>query len=295
LNAVIEFRDVWRGFGAQSVLRGLNLEVREGEVFALVGRNGAGKTTALRLLLGLIESDFGQAYVFGTPSMELSGAQRDSIGYLSEGHQIEPLRTIRRTLDYERCTRTSFDYAFAHDRIERLGLRLGTKVKHLSRGQRAQLGLVLALAGHPRLLVFDDPALGLDVVMRRELFETMIDLLASEGTTVLFSTHAFADVERLANRVGILHDGALIVDAELDDLRARVQKRFLWTDATNELGDLPGVLSFKPEPDGADVLILDYDLELERSLAERGVRASEPRTPNLEDLFVDLTSGGGVQ
>ncbi len=283
----IMFRNVHRAYAERPVLRGLTFDVRPGEVFALLGRNGAGKTTAIRVLLGAIEPMEGSASLFGVDSRALDGEVRERVGFVTEGHALDGLRTVRRTLDFEATTRRRFDRAFAEDRLRRLDLAGKRRVSDLSLGQRAQLALVLALAGRPELLVFDDPGLGLDVVARRELLDAIVDLLARDGVPVLLTTHVLADVERLADRVGILHDGALIVDATRDDLRRRTSVRFL-RGRTPAPPPIDGLLGWRRVPDGFEVTLLDPD---EDRLRADGIAFSgDGRSPALEDLFVALTA-----
>ncbi|MEQ1892639.1 MAG: ABC transporter ATP-binding protein, partial [Planctomycetota bacterium] len=225
MTHVLEFHQVWRHFGAREVLRGLSFSVNPGEVYALLGRNGEGKTTAIRILLGFLEPHAGEARLLGERSDALPLAVRGRVGYVSEGHRLYAEMRVREAVRFERDTRPGFDESSASKELARLALDPQARIATLSRGQRAQLALVLACAGAPEVLVFDDPAMGLDVAMRRELLESLIALLAERGTAVLFSTHILPDVERLADRVGILKDGALIVDAPLDVLKRRVQKR----------------------------------------------------------------------
>ena len=158
----------------------------------------------------------------------------------------------------------------------------------LSRGQRAQLSLILAVASGPELLICDDPALGLDVVMRREFLDVMIDLLSDTGCTVLFSSHFLSDVERVADRIGILHEGSLLVDARLDDLKQRV-RRCVWLPADGAVppaGD--HVLRVGARRAGFELTLLDPPEALLQQLAADG-ELSDPTAPSLEDLFLDLT------
>ena len=293
MNPIV-FNGVHRAYQDQHVLRGLTFEVAPGEVFAMLGRNGAGKTTAIRILLGMLRPMAGSTAILGADSRALTGALRERIGFVSEGHRLEDARTVQRTLDYEAATRQRFDRAHAEDRLRRLDLPFGRKVRELSRGQQAQLALVLVLAGSPELLVFDDPGLGLDVVMRRELLDAIIELLSQEGVSVLFTSHVLPDVERLADRVGILHEGSLVVDATREELRSRVRQLYV-RGAGGAPPSLTGLLGWRPVPDGFEVTLLDTtDEQLE---AEGAVIGGSARAASLEELFVALTAshlGGPV-
>jgi len=289
MTNVIEFRDVWRHFGAKEVLRGLSFTVRPGQVYALLGRNGEGKTTAIRLLLGFLEPHAGEVRLLGERSSELALATRGRVGYVSEGHRLYGEMRVAEAVRFERDTRPNFDEGNARKELARLALDPAARIRTLSRGQRAQLALVLACAGAPDVLVFDDPAMGLDVVMRRELLESLIALLAERGTAVLFSTHILHDVERLADRVGILKEGALIVDAPLDVLKRRLQKRQC-VPVNGHPPTLDGLLRAKPVAGGFELTLLDLDPAREATLRAQTRSLGEPLTPDLEELFMDLTT-----
>ena len=287
---LLRFDDVWRGFGREPVLRGLSFEVRPGEVYALLGRNGTGKTTAIRVLLGFLEPDSGASEVLGCASRKLTPALRDRIGYVGEGHVLYRWMSVAEVLRFERGTRKRFDLAYAERTVQRLGLPPSQRVRQLSRGQRAQLALAVTMASRPDVLVLDDPAMGLDAVMRREFLEAMIDLVGDEGRGVLFSSHILSDVERIADRVGILSEGRLLVDATLEDLKRRVQVRHARV-AGGARPDLPGVLRARAVRDGLDLLLLDLDAEREAALARAVESLSAPQTRSLEELFLELVGG----
>ena len=290
MNHAIAFEDVHRHFGERPVLRGLTFTVQPGQVFALLGRNGAGKTTALRVLLGMLEPHAGCATLLGRDATQLTAADRDKIGYVAEGHRLYPWLRVRQAIDFEAGTRPRFDRPAAEAAVRRCALDPNQRVALLSRGQRAQLALLLAAAGRPDVLVFDDPAMGLDVAMRRELLDVLIELLAERGCAVLFSTHILTDVERMADRVGILHGGRLIVDASLDDLKRRVHKR-TWVGATDARPpQVEGLLHARSRREGFDLTLLDCDAARTATLRSGATTLSEPVVPDLEELFLDLTA-----
>jgi ABC-2 type transport system ATP-binding protein len=288
----IVFANVHRRFGDRSVLRGFDLQVRPGQIHALLGRNGSGKTTALRMLMGFLAPHAGSCTVLGVDSQRLRPEDRARIGYVSEDHRLYPTMRVGDVLAFEAATRTGFDLDLARAAASRCGLGDRLWVVRLSRGQRAQLALIVAVAGRPGVMVLDDPALGLDVVMRRELLDVMIDLLGDRGIAVLFSSHILTDVERMADRITILHDGRRIVDARLDDLKQRVQKRH-WrpADGAGALPDIQGVLRAERRDGGYHLTLLDLDDAGVAKLAAGGARLTAPLPLSLEDLFLDLTRG----
>jgi ABC-2 type transport system ATP-binding protein len=289
MNPLIHFDDVHKGFEGRAVLEGLSFQVRPGEVYALLGRNGAGKTTALRVLLGFLAADSGRATILGADSAELTPSLRERIGYVSEGHVLYRWMRVREVLAFEDGTRSRFDLVRARHDVARLGLRPDQKVGKLSRGQRAQLALCVAVATSPDVLVLDDPAMGLDAVMRREFLEAMIEVIGEGERGVLVSSHILSDVERIADRVGLLAGGRLIVDATLEDLKRRVEKRRVRVNASRP-PDVPGILRARQVEGGFELLLLDLDPLRLAALTAAVEVVSEPQVPGLEDLFLDLAA-----
>lgn len=291
MSDAIRFDDVHRRFGAKPVLSGLSFGVRPGEIYALLGRNGAGKTTALSILLGFLQPMSGKSSILGTASDALTPDVRLKVGLVTEGHRMYSWMKVRQAIEFEAGTRANFDRSYAEAALERLRISPKQWIFRLSRGQLAQLSLVFALAGDPEVLVLDDPAMGLDPVMRREFLGAMIELLGREGRSVLFSSHILADVERVADRIGILHGGRLIVDARLDEIKERVQKRFVQTALEpDELArHVPGVLRARRVRNGIDLTLLDVGPEREAALQEACNATSDPSAPTLEELFIELT------
>jgi ABC-2 type transport system ATP-binding protein len=291
-ESTIVFEGLARRFGDRQVLRDLTLNVRPGEIHALLGRNGCGKTTALRILLGFLEPHAGRSTILGVDSQKLSPEDRGRIGYVSEDHRLFRLMRVGECLAFEASTRPRFDRGFAEASIQRCGLPARLRVAQLSRGQRAQLAIILAVAAQPDVLVLDDPALGLDVVMRRELLEVIIDLLADRGLSVLFSSHFLDDVERVADRVSILHQGALIANATTDDLKRRVCRRS-WTpppvNADAGPPEVPGLLRSERRRGGYNLILVDCNEGVEAALSRDGGRLGVPSGVSLEDLFLALT------
>jgi ABC-2 type transport system ATP-binding protein len=286
----IVFEGVSRRFGERPVLQGLNLAVRPGEILALLGRNGSGKTTALRVLLGFLSPHAGRSRVLGVDSQALGADERGRIGYVSEDHRLYRRARVAEVVAFEAGTRPRFDRPFADGALGRCGLPLRARVRELSRGQRAQLSVIVAVASRPEVLVLDDPALGLDVVMRRELLEVMIDLLADRGLAVLFSSHFLDDVERVADRIALLDAGRLIVDAPTDELRARICRRS-WVPAS--AGAQPpavkGLLRAERRRQGFELTLCDCDEAGLAELSAGGARLGPPAVVTIEDLFLALT------
>jgi ABC-2 type transport system ATP-binding protein len=281
-------------YGATKALDTLSLEVPGASVFALLGRNGAGKTTAIKCLLGLLAPTRGAARILGFDARALPPEARGRIGYVAEGQKLVPWMRVKELVAYQRASFPTFDGDLCRAHLKRLGLPEKRRVFQLSRGMRAQLALALALAPRPEVLVLDDPAMGLDAVVRREFLDVMIDLIAEEGRTVLFSSHILTDVERVADRVAILDRGVLRVNAPLDEVKRRVRRwHALFAGEAPEPPALKGLVRARRQRDELLLTVVDGDGTVEPLCKELGARTVEPEPLGLEDLFVDYTAERG--
>ncbi len=284
----IRFEGVCRRFDREIVLNGLDFEVRPGEIYALLGRNGAGKTTAIRILLGLLAPHAGRAFIGGRDSRDLRAEDRGRIGYVGEGQRLHMSLTAKGILAFERSTRPDFDLERAREMIAHCGLPDNRGMLLMSRGQRAQLALITAVCSRPEILILDDPAMGLDTLKRRELLDAMIGFLAEQGGTVLFSSHILGDVERVADRIGILDEGSLVLDATTTDLKTRVRRRMIR--ASGPLPKDERILRARPRGDALELLLRDEDEALVAALAAAG-DLGEPESISLEETFIAVMGG----
>jgi ABC-2 type transport system ATP-binding protein len=220
----IEIERLVKYYDGRCVLDGIDLKVPRGCIYGLLGRNGTGKTTLIRILQGLEPPTRGRTALLGEDSTRLSARTHGRIGYVAEGHHLIQGYKVGRLVSLCRGLALQWNAEFFSHLIETFRLPMDRKVKDLSAGMRAQLNLALAMAVDPELLILDDPTLGLDTVARRQFLELAIDLIQKENRTILFSSHILGDVERIADRVGILVAGQLVVDGALEHLKDRVKK-----------------------------------------------------------------------
>lgn len=211
-------------YGRTSALDQVSFTVAPGQVYALLGRNGSGKTSLVRCLLGHQKPHLGRVELLGREAWSSRVELMREVGVVPEEPDAPPDMTPRQLLGFCAGLYPRWDSATADARLQRFRVPLDLPFGRLSRGQKAQLSLTLALGPGPRLLVLDDPTLGLDPVARREVYDELLGELADHGTTILITTHDLAGIEGLADRVGILHGGRLVLDAPLEDLKARYRK-----------------------------------------------------------------------
>ena len=214
---VIETTALGRRYGGRWALRNCTLMVPEGHLVALVGPNGAGKTTLLNIAVGLTSPTDGRISVLGGIPAG-SPAALDRIAFVAQDMPLYRNLSVSDMLHVTRNLNHGFDTAYARTRVGHLGIGLRHKVGTLSGGQRAQLALTLALARHPQLLVLDEPTASLDPVARHDFMATVVTAMAEEGVSVILSSHGLAELERVADYLVLLTDGAVRLDGPVDDL-----------------------------------------------------------------------------
>jgi ABC-2 type transport system ATP-binding protein len=220
----IDLQAVYKSFGSTHVLRGVTLQVARGKTFAFLGRNAAGKTTLIRMLLGLLKRDDGAIRVLGLDPQRDPLELRRLVGYLAEEQTMYGWMRVDEIVRFVAPFYPTWDHNLALRYLRDFELPLRTRIKHLSKGQNVRLGLVLALAHRPELVILDDPALGLDPIMRKQFNRDLITHLQGEGRTVFYSSHLLYEVEPVADEVAILHDGRIVRHAHTETLRADVKQ-----------------------------------------------------------------------
>lgn len=219
-ETLIEARNLAKSFRDRTVaIKDLDLAVGRGMVYGLIGRNGSGKTTALRLLLGLLQPDGGEARILGWDFWRAPHDVRSRVAYVCQSQCLpEALSLEQLNWCLKRC-HERWDTAYARQMAEKWSLPWQRPLGSLSGGRQRQAAVLLALAGRPEVLILDEPAAGLDPVARRELIEGVVEALTqSDGCTVLLSTHLIGDLERLASHIGILDRGRMALSLPLENL-----------------------------------------------------------------------------
>ena len=297
--SVMAFRDVRRAYEpGKDVLAGVSFEVEPGEVVGLLGRNGAGKTTLVRLAMGMIAPQHGDVRLFDMDPRRRPLEVKRRVGYVSEDQVLPSFLSIAQLVDLHRGLYPGWDDMMADELLQRYGLEGGKRIKNLSKGQARQVALVCAVCHKPELLVLDEPAGGLDPAARRDFLETSIRLLNEAGSTILFSSHHMSDVERMAGRVVMLHDGAVLVDDSLDDLQERFSLLILPHEGSGTEEDLrsrlaghPDCLAVRDRLDGWHAVI-SRDPQGARALAgQLNLESSRATVLGLEELFIELAEG----
>ncbi len=282
-------------YGRRPVLQDLSFEVGAGQVFALLGRNGSGKTSLVRCLLGQQKPSAGRARLFGRDAWKERPRLMERIGVLPEEPDAPPSMSARELSDFSRRLYPRWDGAAVLARLDRFGVPTQSPFSRLSRGERGAVMLSLCLGHTPELLILDDPTLGLDVVVRRAFFEELIGELADRGTTVFVTSHDLAGLEGLADRVGILHAGRLLLNEPKDTLKARFRRLRVPAGAPPDWGGF-AVVATHSQPWGHEAIVSDFDENrLEALRAGRAEGSLEVVGLTLEEIFLAVcgTKGGG--
>ena len=218
-ESVISVTELTRRFGARTALDSVNLSMARGAVYGLVGLNGAGKTTLIKHILGLLRAESGSVRVFGLDPVADPVAVLSRIGYLSEENDVPGWMRVDELIRYSRAFYPGWDDEYAEELRRAFALDPTAKIKTLSKGQRARLGLLIALAYRPELLVLDEPSSGLDPIVRRDILGAVIRTIADEGRTVLFSSHLLDEVEQVADHVTMISHGTIVLSDRLDVIK----------------------------------------------------------------------------
>ena len=288
----IETTNVTKIFpGGVAALAGLDLAVPTGTVYGLIGRNGAGKTTAIRVLMGLLHADSGLARVAGFNMWTAPRTERQRVAYVSQTQQLHAWMTVGELAEYAGCFYAKWDAAYARDLARRFDTPWDRQVGLLSGGQQRKVSILLALSARPEVLLLDEPAAGLDPIARRELVDEIVDVISQDGgCTVLFSTHIISDLERLAEMVGVMDRGRMVMSARLDDLKTRTKRVQVIFDAPAPPGDfrVPGAVRETREgPVVTAVARIESDTQLDAVRRIPGVRVNVFPL-GLEDAFIEL-------
>jgi ABC-2 type transport system ATP-binding protein len=290
-DLAIKVHGLTKSYGRVKALRGIDLEVRRGEIFGFLGPNGAGKTTTIRCLLDMIRPDGGQASLLGLNPQAKPVEVQALTGYLPGEMQYYENMTAERQLRFFSDMRNGrVEWSYVCQLAERLNLDLKLQIKNLSKGNKQKVGVIQALMHQPELLLLDEPTSGLDPLMQREVLD-LLRVANSTGATVFFSSHIMSEVENVAERVAIIRSGEIVEIAETSNLTRRslnrLTIRFKHPVDFSKLGNLPGVKVLTQVDQTLLTLQVAGDMELlVQALGNYPVLDLETERPNLEEIFL---------
>jgi len=286
-QTVVEVNDLSRSFGSKRALDGVTFHTMAGQVYGLVGANGAGKTTLLKHLLGLLRAATGSVRVFGLDPVRDPVGVLGRVGYLSEERDLPEWMRIDELMAYTQAFHPTWDASYARELIDTFGLDPSKKIKELSKGMRAQAGLVTAVAHRPELLILDEPSSGLDAVVRRDILDAIVRTVTDDGRTVIFSSHLLDEVERMSDHVTLIHQGRVALSGVLDDVRGSYQRSRVHF--VEHLVQPPVLETAMVIEGGGRTWSVVHSGSLEqfrRAVVARGGEIVESRNATLEEIFM---------
>jgi ABC-2 type transport system ATP-binding protein len=292
VDNAITLTSLTKSYGKARGITDVDLEVRSGEVFGFLGPNGAGKTTTIRTMLDLIRPTSGTATVLGLDSRADSLEIRSRVGYLPGELEIYETMTVAEVLRFLTALRDGNGSTRVDELVARFEVDPTRKIKDLSTGNKQKVGIIQAFAHNPELLILDEPTTGLDPLMQQQVYE-LIDEAHEQGRTVFLSSHVLPEVERIAQRVGIIRHGELIEVASVDDLKERavraIEVRFGDTEpAPGVLEAVDNVLSVERRRTIIQIRLEGSMDALIKALAPYEVVTLRSHEADLEEVFLDL-------
>ena len=295
---MLQINGLYKKFGDKEVLKGLNLTVPEHSIYGFIGKNGSGKTTTMKTVLGLLKADAGEISVNGEKAVYGQTATNRYIGYLPDVPEFYPFMTAEEFLRF--CGGiTGMDKTETEERIKELLLLVGLseekhRIKGFSRGMKQRLGIAQALLNKPKLLICDEPTSALDPVGRKEILDIL--LAVKEQTTVLFSTHILSDVERICTDVAFLNNGEITVCGKLNDIKTKYRREEYQIETEKEEDVNLFIKNFpNAKQTGANKIVFKEGthtvFDLMRFAADNKISLLklEHVEPTLEDLFMEVT------
>jgi ABC-2 type transport system ATP-binding protein len=285
----IEIRNLSRRFGRNDALSDVSLTIPRGVVFGLVGTNGAGKTTLIRHTMGLLRPQSGSVAVFGLDPVSNPTGVLSRVGYLSELNELPEWMRVDELIRFTRPFYPNWDDSYARKLQEMFELDPRKQIQQLSKGQRARVGLVLALSYRAELLILDEPSSGLDPLVRRDILRAVIETIVHEGRTVLFSSHLLDEVERVADQVAIINSGRIIQNDALDSLKSSYHRMVLHFDRpVASPPDTAGFFNWQGGDRHWTAYFHGPADEAARVTSQLDARLVDSTTPSLNEIFLAL-------
>jgi ABC-2 type transport system ATP-binding protein len=289
MDAVVSTQQLGKSIGTKTLLRDITVSVAPGNIVGILGKNGAGKTTLLDILLGFSPATQGTASLFGTDSFALTADTKRRIGFVPQQDDLIDSLTGAQHVSLSASLHRHWD----SELIARLGNEWDIPLEHpvqaLSGGQRQKISTLLALGHIPDLLVLDEPASSLDPIARRQFLQQLLDIAQAPSRTVLFSTHIVADLERVANKVWIIREGAIAWQGDLDTLKESVVRLRLHGHRPLPPSlAIDGVLSQRVDGVRANIVVGDWSESRHHELARHLNADVTVENLSLEDIFLEL-------
>ena len=291
-ETIISTKDLYKSFKQKEILKGLNLNVNKGSIYGFLGKNGAGKTTAIKCLLGLFRQTDGNSNILGYGSGDLPEEAKARIGYIPQENDLVEWMKVSQLIRYTKIFYDRWDDAITEKLLKRFEISGKDIVGELSTGQAQRLAVVLTLSFDPDVLILDEPVASLDPEGRRNFLETILDVAKDGKRTILLSSHITSDVERIADTIGILKEGTIQVERPIEDLKDSVKRlRIVPRNGVIPEGiNIPNLLDMKKEPNFIMATVHDYSEDAKHTLEANYKVNIDVFDLNLEDIFLSYHS-----
>ncbi len=292
MGNTVEVSHVSKSFNGQPVVKDISLEIAAGEVFGLIGPNGAGKTTIIRMLLDIMKPDSGEIRILGSGQ---TGGIKDAIGYLPEERGLYRRLTVMDTLMYLCALKNKQNKGRTLELLEKMGMlpNKNMKISELSKGMQQKIQIIAAINHDPQLIILDEPFSGLDPVNMKLVQELILEL-RSKGKTVLISTHMMDQVERMCERIFMIHRGSGVLYGSVAEIKSRYGKNTIFLEFEGELKNIAGIKKINHSGNYAELIIqqgADTQNVLKNIMSEVRVNKFEVSAPSLNEIFLRVMEG----
>jgi ABC-2 type transport system ATP-binding protein len=296
MEQAIETKALSKSFDGLPAVDKLYLSVPVGSIFGLIGPNGAGKSTLIQMLTGIIRPDSGDGFILGQSIRKRDGSIRNRVGYVPDVPVMYPGFTVTEMYRLGSKLYPFWDWERCRDLHQGFQLPEGQRIRNLSRGQKVQVALVMALALRPQLLLLDEPTAGLDPVVRRAFLQTIIEEVAGQGTTVFYSSHNLNDLEQSADHIAAIYRGRMLFSHTLDELKESVHRlQLIFTGEPQEdvIKALPGLIEYQQSGRVITITITGHLDSISPRLVEIEPELVKELNLDLESIFVAFMKAQG--
>lgn len=291
MDSILKLEQISKKYGKKSILTDFSLTLEKGNVYGLLGVNGAGKTTLMRIIMGAIPHDSGTIYYKNSKIGWNDTGYKKEVAYIPEEAVFYSGMRVDEFIDFNSVFYPKWNKPKARMFQERFFLPPKSRIRHLSRGMKLKLGLLVALAAEPELIVLDDPTSGLDVPTRQDFLLGIIQEIVDSGTTILFASHLIHELEVIVKHIGILHQGSLTIDDDLKTIKDSIKRvRFKKEKISMKPADIEGILQSKVREDQIEFIIYPWNLEKEKKIASLSAYSVEIESLTLEEIFMAFIS-----
>lgn len=289
MENLIELNNVSKNFENLEVLRGLSLHIQKGQAYGFLGRNSAGKTTAIKIIMGMLAPTNGDVKLLGHNPWKISNQLKQKVGYISQSSIIPGWLSVQELLLFSSRMYPDWNFKLVDKLVQQFQLSKTRKVDKLSGGMQKLLALIIAIGKDPEILILDEPFTGLDPISRRDLLDNMIELFLLENKTLFFSSHIISDVEKIISRVGILKFGKLFLEMDMDDLKQSIkQVQLEFTGEAPDKIDMNNVITQKRVNNIITMIVKELNKDMISDLKKSYNAQVTILDLNLEDIFTKI-------